>query len=95
MRFFHLFAVAITLFFGILATDNGLQKDVEWDNGSLMINGERVMIMSGEFRTLTRWNAPTIRESYADSYCRACQTTLASPSLNYGSMCFRSSRRTE
>ncbi|KAI4711240.1 hypothetical protein J4E89_003805 [Alternaria sp. Ai002NY15] len=49
MRFFHLFAVAISLFFGVLATDNGLQTDVEWDNGSLMVNGERVMIMSGEF----------------------------------------------
>ncbi|CAN9306741.1 unnamed protein product [Alternaria alternata] len=49
MRFFHLFAVAISLFFCALATDNGLQTDVEWDNGSLMVNGERVMIMSGEF----------------------------------------------
>ena len=52
MRFFHLFAVAISLFFGVLATDNGLQTDVEWDNGSLMVNGERVIIMSGEFRML-------------------------------------------
>ncbi|KAI4627637.1 uncharacterized protein J4E87_004201 [Alternaria ethzedia] len=49
MRFFHLFAVAISLFFGVLATDNGLQTDVEWDNGSLMVNGERIMVMSGEF----------------------------------------------
>jgi hypothetical protein len=56
MRFFRLLAVVISLFFGVLATDNGLQTDVEWDNGSLMVNGERVMIMSGEFRTLISWN---------------------------------------
>ncbi|KAG9192314.1 beta-galactosidase [Alternaria panax] len=49
MRFFHLVAVAISLFLGVLATDNGLQTAVEWDNGSLMVNGERVIIMSGEF----------------------------------------------
>jgi hypothetical protein len=54
MRFFHLLAVLVSLFFGVLATDNGLQTDVEWDNGSLMVNGERVMIMSGEFRTLIK-----------------------------------------
>jgi hypothetical protein len=33
----------------IFATDNGLQKVVTWDNGSLLINGERIIIMSGEF----------------------------------------------
>ncbi|KAF2641762.1 hypothetical protein P280DRAFT_448976 [Massarina eburnea CBS 473.64] len=33
----------------VWATDNGLQKIVTWDNGSLIVNGERVIIMSGEF----------------------------------------------
>ncbi|KAF2704979.1 glycoside hydrolase family 35 protein [Pleomassaria siparia CBS 279.74] len=36
-------------FSSILATDNGLQKVVTWDNGSLIVNGERVLIMAGEF----------------------------------------------
>ncbi|RAR00432.1 glycoside hydrolase family 35 protein [Stemphylium lycopersici] len=49
MRLFHVFAIAIALFCSVFATDNGLQTTVEWDNGSLMVNGERVMIMSGEF----------------------------------------------
>ncbi|KAF2020369.1 glycoside hydrolase family 35 protein [Aaosphaeria arxii CBS 175.79] len=31
------------------ATDNGLQSVVTWDNGSLLIDGQRVIIMSGEF----------------------------------------------
>ena len=51
MRFLHLFAVAVSLCFSALATNNGLQTTVEWDNGSLMVNGERILIMSGEFRT--------------------------------------------
>jgi len=50
MKFFSLISVFISLFVGVLGTGNGLQTDVEWDNGSLMINGERVMVMSGEFR---------------------------------------------
>jgi hypothetical protein len=50
MQLFHFIFVAIALFLGVLATDNGLQTDVEWDNGSLMVNGKRVIIMSGEFR---------------------------------------------
>ncbi|KAF2132359.1 glycoside hydrolase family 35 protein [Dothidotthia symphoricarpi CBS 119687] len=49
MRLFRsLFGLA-TLLLGVLATDNGLQTTVTWDNGSLMVKGERVMIMSGEF----------------------------------------------
>jgi hypothetical protein len=50
MRLFQFVAIAIALFLGVLATDNGLQTAVEWDNGSLIVNGERVIIMSGEFR---------------------------------------------
>lgn len=50
MRLFNLVAVALSLFCSSLAINNGLQTTVEWDNGSLMVNGERVMIMSGEFR---------------------------------------------
>lgn len=93
MRFFHLFAVAISLFFGVLATDNGLQTDVEWDNGSLMVNGERVMIMSGEFRMLAIWNNQIMLERHANSCICASQTTLASQFLSYGSTSSRSSRQ--
>jgi hypothetical protein len=50
MRVFRIIFAAVALVLGVLATDNGLTTDVEWDNGSLMVNGERVMIMSGEFR---------------------------------------------
>lgn len=50
MRLLHLFTIAVSLCFSALATNNGLQTIVEWDNGSLMVNGERVLIMSGEFR---------------------------------------------
>ena len=39
-------ACCLTLAF---ALDNGLQKIVTWDNGSLLINGERIIIMAGEF----------------------------------------------
>jgi hypothetical protein len=38
-----------TLLLGAFAANNGLQTVVEWDNGSLQVNGERVIIMSGEF----------------------------------------------
>ncbi|KAF2823181.1 hypothetical protein CC86DRAFT_355578 [Ophiobolus disseminans] len=49
IRPFSLLFIAIGLIWGVLSTDNGLQTVVEWDNGSLMINGERLIIMSGEF----------------------------------------------
>ncbi|KAJ4326451.1 hypothetical protein N0V94_000126 [Neodidymelliopsis sp. IMI 364377] len=49
MRFSQLILGFLTVLLGVFATDNGLQTVVEWDNGSLQINGERVMIMSGEF----------------------------------------------
>ncbi|KAF2110271.1 glycoside hydrolase superfamily [Lophiotrema nucula] len=48
----HLFGVLLGLLaiFGvILANDDGLTRVVSWDNGSLLINGERIIIMSGEF----------------------------------------------
>ena len=45
----RVFLAAVALFTTALATDNGLTKAVEWDNGSLMVDGERVLIMSGEF----------------------------------------------
>jgi hypothetical protein len=50
MRLSSFIAIVVALFLGVLATDNGLQTDVEWDNGSLIVNGERVILMSGEFR---------------------------------------------
>jgi hypothetical protein len=50
MRLSSFIAIAVALFLRVLATDNGLQTDVEWDNGSLIVNGERVILMSGEFR---------------------------------------------
>lgn len=51
MRLSRIVAVAASLVYSALAVNNGLQTTVEWDNGSLMIKGERIMIMSGEFRT--------------------------------------------
>jgi hypothetical protein len=41
--------VLLALIAIIIATDDGLTKVVSWDNGSVMINGERIIIMSGEF----------------------------------------------
>ncbi|EUC30556.1 glycoside hydrolase family 35 protein [Bipolaris zeicola 26-R-13] len=49
MRLSRIVAVAASLVYSALAANNGLQTTVEWDNGSLMIKGERIMIMSGEF----------------------------------------------
>ncbi|KAI8938541.1 hypothetical protein NX059_004427 [Plenodomus lindquistii] len=49
MRLPSLLLAAFAVILGVFATDNGLQKVVEWDNGSLMVDGERVIIMSGEF----------------------------------------------
>jgi hypothetical protein len=49
MRFFELVFGVFAVLLGVFAAENGLQTVVEWDNGSLQINGERVIIMSGEF----------------------------------------------
>ena len=49
MRPFDFISILLALLVGVRATDNGLQKVVTWDNGSLLINGERIIIMSGEF----------------------------------------------
>ncbi|EFQ85763.1 hypothetical protein PTT_19185 [Pyrenophora teres f. teres 0-1] len=49
MRLNHFVLVFVSLFASVLGIGNGLQTDVEWDNGSVMVNGERVMVMSGEF----------------------------------------------
>lgn len=49
MRFLQLIFGFLAVLLGVFATDNGLQTVVEWDNGSLQVNGERVIIMSGEF----------------------------------------------
>ena len=49
MRFSQLILGFLAVLLGVFATDNGLQTVVEWDNGSLQVNGERVIIMSGEF----------------------------------------------
>jgi hypothetical protein len=79
MRLFHFVATALALLLGVLATDNGLQTDVEWDNGSLMVNGERVILMSGEFRKFAYTKAI---QTYTDSM--VWQTISAFPCLNYG-----------
>ncbi|CBX90771.1 hypothetical protein IAQ61_002256 [Plenodomus lingam] len=49
MRFSSLLLAAFSVILGVFAADNGLQTVVEWDNGSLMVDDERVLIMSGEF----------------------------------------------
>lgn len=49
MRFSQLISGILAVLLGVSATDNGLQTVVEWDSGSLQVNGERVIIMSGEF----------------------------------------------
>jgi hypothetical protein len=79
MRLFPFVSIAIALLLGVLATDNGLQTDVEWDNGSLIVNGERVILMSGEFRELA-YTKPI--QTYTDSV--VSQTISAFPYLNYG-----------
>ncbi|EUC48685.1 glycoside hydrolase family 35 protein [Bipolaris oryzae ATCC 44560] len=59
MRISRIIAVAASLSYSALAANNGLQTTVEWDNGSLMIKGERIMIMSGEFH-YTRLPVPAL-----------------------------------
>ncbi|KAL1591330.1 hypothetical protein SLS60_012074 [Paraconiothyrium brasiliense] len=49
MRFLRLLASLSSVLAAVRAVDNGLQKDVTWNNGSLLVNGERVIVMSGEF----------------------------------------------
>jgi hypothetical protein len=49
MRFSQVIFGFLAVLLGVFANDNGLQTVVEWDNGSLQVNGERVIIMSGEF----------------------------------------------
>ncbi|KAF2186572.1 glycoside hydrolase family 35 protein [Zopfia rhizophila CBS 207.26] len=49
MRLFNFLLGVIALLSVGFATDNGLQKVVSWDKYSLLINGERVFVMSGEF----------------------------------------------
>lgn len=49
MRLSLLLLAGLTVLLGVFATDNGLQTTVEWDNGSLQVDGERILVMSGEF----------------------------------------------
>lgn len=60
MRFSQLLFGLLAVLLGAFATDNGLQTVVEWDNGSLQVNGERVIIMSGEFH-YARLPVPEVR----------------------------------
>lgn len=60
MRFSQLLLSVLAVLLGAFAADNGLQTVVEWDNGSLQINGERVIIMSGEFH-YARLPVPEVR----------------------------------
>ncbi|KAF2000639.1 glycoside hydrolase family 35 protein [Amniculicola lignicola CBS 123094] len=49
MQLFRLLLSLQALLALAFATDNGLTKLVTWDNGSLLVNGERIIIMAGEF----------------------------------------------
>ena len=49
MRLLKLLLGVLTWINVVCANDNGLQDVVTWDSGSLLINGERILIMSGEF----------------------------------------------
>ncbi|KAK7188532.1 hypothetical protein DPSP01_005498 [Paraphaeosphaeria sporulosa] len=49
MRFLRLLASLSSVLAAVSAIDNGLQKDVTWDSGSLLVDGERIIVMSGEF----------------------------------------------
>ena len=66
MRFFELVFGIFAVLLGAFAADNGLQTVVEWDNGSLQISGERVIIMSGEFH-YARLPVPEVSESTVSS----------------------------
>ncbi|GAB1726245.1 hypothetical protein NU195Hw_g5330t1 [Hortaea werneckii] len=49
MRIFSILSLLVLGALAALATDNGLTTAVTWDEYSLMVNGERVYIFSGEF----------------------------------------------
>lgn len=49
MNFLSLLILTFICAFTSYATDDGLTTDVTWDQYSLLINGERVFIFSGEF----------------------------------------------
>lgn len=49
MRLLPLFAGLSGILTAVRAIDNGLQKDVTWDSGSLLVDGQRIIVMSGEF----------------------------------------------
>lgn len=49
MHFLQLFLFSFLWTLPLYATDDGLTTDVTWDQYSLMVNGERVFIFSGEF----------------------------------------------
>ncbi|KAF2255109.1 glycoside hydrolase family 35 protein [Trematosphaeria pertusa] len=49
VRLFGILVSVVVFLAGAWAADDGLQTVVTWDNGSLLINGERIIIMSGEF----------------------------------------------
>lgn len=86
MRFLQLLFSFLAVLLGALAADNGLQTVVEWDNGSLQIDGERVIIMSGEFH-YARLPVPEVRLMVTD--------LLSTSDLcnSYGSTSSRNSER--
>jgi beta-galactosidase GanA len=45
----HLLVYAFFLAILVLATDDGLTTQVTWDPYSLLVNGERLFLFSGEF----------------------------------------------
>lgn len=47
--YLHLLVYAFSLAVLVLATDDGLTTQVTWDPYSLLVNGERLFLFSGEF----------------------------------------------
>lgn len=49
MKFFFALSLLFAAIVAVYATDNGLTTLVSWDRDSVIINGKRVFIYSGEF----------------------------------------------
>lgn len=49
MKFFFALSLLFAAILAVYATDNGLTTVVSWDRDSVVINGKRVFIYSGEF----------------------------------------------
>ena len=56
-RSLHLLVYTVFVAVLVLATDNGLTTQVTWDPYSLLVNGERLFLFSGEL-SYERMNVP-------------------------------------